>query len=735
MHILRRRAARGLDLRSRVPAFLLGFLATSFQIYLLREFNAAFYGNELTFGFVLGAWLLWGGLGSLIRPKRAVDGTGLVRLYTLAIGLFLASLVLLRFSHRLMGLPPGQATGLTASLASSLLVGFLVSFPLGAAFVLNSLGLPGGTLRVYVLESLGAAVGGLGVHFLLVPRFSNWQGASIVSAAAAAALLFAVPRKRSAGLIAVALAASAGFGFLDSPAQKAAWRPLELVRSEDTPYGRLQVIRVGQQLSLYSNGLPLFTYPDAAAAEESVHFALLQLPRPRNVLLIGGGAGGALGEILKYPEARVDYVELDPAVIRLAEAVLPASGIADLRSPRVAIHLEDGRAFLERAPAASYDAVILDLPEPATAQINRFYTVEFFATVRAKLGPRGVLAFAVPSDENYIGRDLQRLLGSLLATLENVFPRVAVVPGGRNVFLASGAPLSIEAGWLSAAVSKLGLRNSFVSPGMLPARLNPLRVDYLMDKIRAGAGAGALNRDLVPVSYYFHSVFWAGQFKGPESRLLGLLARIPPFWVLDFPLMLAVPFLALAALRKRPSPYRFLVPVAVMGFTAIIAEMAVLIAFQAAFGCVYGKISLLLTSFMAGLFAGSAAGRRRKRAGPGDLAAVEAGFVIILLGVAAAVSAPVPEAVPYLALFAFGGLGGWLFIVANRLYLGESGHPGTGYAIDLIGSFLGVVLASSFVIPLLGIPALLGRLALLNLLGMLFAAALTLRKGANATVA
>ena len=79
---------RGLDLKSRLPAFLLGFLAAAFQIYLHREFSAEFYGNELTFGLFLGSWLLWGGLGSLARPEATRESSSgrLYGLYGLAIG-------------------------------------------------------------------------------------------------------------------------------------------------------------------------------------------------------------------------------------------------------------------------------------------------------------------------------------------------------------------------------------------------------------------------------------------------------------------------------------------------------------------------------------------------------------------------------------------------------------------------------------------------------------------------
>ena len=114
---------RDLGLKAWGPPVLLGFLAASIQVYLLREFAAEFYGNELTFGLFLGSWLLWGGLGSLIRPRplQRAGTSGLAGLYGLVIGLFLAGLVGLRFSHKLLGVLPAELTGLAPALARRIL--------------------------------------------------------------------------------------------------------------------------------------------------------------------------------------------------------------------------------------------------------------------------------------------------------------------------------------------------------------------------------------------------------------------------------------------------------------------------------------------------------------------------------------------------------------------------------------------------------------------------------------
>jgi len=396
MRFLRRPHPRDLGLTADAPAILLGFTATAFQIYLLREFSAHFSGNELVYGIVLASWLFWGGLGSLAGPRFAGSKERIERLFYAVALLFPAGLVALRFSRFALGILPGEVTGMGPALAAAAAIGFVSSFPLGVLFALIAR-LPGVDVpRVYAFESLGAVAAGLTVSLGLIPLVTNWQGAALAAViAAAGAFLTFGRRTRPVAPVAVMTLLAAFFAG-DLPSQKIWWKPFELIGSRDTPYAKLQAVRTGDQLSLYASGLPVFSTPDPAAAETPVHFAMLQNPGARKVLLIGGGVGGGLAEVLKYPNASVDSVELDPGIIRMAEAVLPENDRAALRDPSVNVRREDGVKFL-REGMRRYDVIILNLPEPATAQINRFYTKEFFVLARSRLASGGVFSFIVPS--------------------------------------------------------------------------------------------------------------------------------------------------------------------------------------------------------------------------------------------------------------------------------------------------------------------------------------------------
>jgi spermidine synthase len=400
-------------------------------------------------------------------------------------------------------------------------IGFIASFPLGALFALIA-GMPGADItRVYAFESLGAAGAGLAVSLGLVSIVSNWQGTAIAAGAAAAGVFLVLGRwKRPAGLAAGSILLAAFFAG-DLPSQKAWWKPFELIASRDTPYGKLQAVKISGQVSLYASGIRVLSSPDPAAAETPVHFTMLQRPDSRSVLLIGVGVGGGLEEVLKYPNASPDSVELDPEIVRMAEAVLPEKDRAGLRNPRARIHHGDGIRFL-RDGAQLYEVIILNLPEPATAQINRFYTREFFAWPARGFG-RG--PFVVPSSEDSLGPDLRRFLSSLTRP-SATFPRSGSSPKHERL-------PGISAPHARSEVRRIGTRCRFY-PSMRRScgKAEPCGRRAFREPRQAGRATWTL-----PPAYYFQSVLWSSQFPGSGSGMLRLFARLPAWLLLGLPLL------------------------------------------------------------------------------------------------------------------------------------------------------------------------------------------------------
>jgi spermidine synthase len=702
-------------LKKDLPAFSLGLLATSLQILLLREFSAYFYGNELTFGIVLASWLLWGGLGSLVAG-RMKSFPNLTMFYIFVILSFPLVLVAVRFSRFLFGLLPGEIVGLLPVILISFGVCALISFPLGALFVVNVQRQGGDIKRVYIWESLGAVAAGPTVYLLLTLFAASWGAAAVVSGMIIVLVFWSEESRPSLLWAAGVLAVLAGFVIADLPIQRAYWQPFQLIAGRDSRYGRLQIVKNQEQLTLYSNNSPVFSFPDIATAEESVHFALLQNPQARRALIIGGGGGQTLDELLKYPNLHIDCVEIDPEIIRMSARYLGESRRQVQASPRVRMIFQDGRAFL-RNNSDEYEIIILNLPEPATAQINRFYTEEFFELAKKHLLSGGVFSFSVPSSENVIGRELQQYLSSQYYTLKNVFPVVKVVPGSRNIFLASSSSLTIDPGELSRRIAALKLPTRYLERRSLESRLHPLRVQYLNEMV--SSGPRRINSDLAPVSFFLQASVWSTQFRGPEATVMWSLSRLPVFWLVGFPLLLFAVFLLALRARKKETSFS-LVPLAAMGLTTIVAEIVLLVWFQALYGYLYGRVALLLSTFMFGLFIGASLSAKAQAITFSRLTSIQGAFLALLAAFWLIIPAHPPEFMAFFILLLFGILGGRLFIISNQLYLRSKADYGRGYGLDLIGSFSGALVTSSLLIPLTGLIRVIESMIILNAFCLLF---------------
>jgi len=692
----------------------LGLSSLVTQVLVLREFLNVFAGNELVLGLILGSWLLLTGLGSLVGrlAGRLRDPLAWLVAAQLGIALMpLAQIALVRLTKQVF--LPGLTPGLGAALLTALLVLLPYCVLAGFALVLCT-GLVSAPRQsdqigqVYVLDTLGSVAGGLLFSFFLVFYLTPVQTAAflLVLNLLAALLLVWTARRPALGATVLGVLVAALLVLLLTDLERttgqALFPGLDLLHQESTPYGHLAVIRQGNQLAVYENGLPFAATDDRWAAEEMVHYALSQHPDPRRVLLLSGGLQGAAAEVTKYPVERVDYVELDPDLIALAQRT-GALG-AD---PRLHPVPADARRFVKTAPAL-YDAVLVDLPPPATAQLNRFYTVEFFSEVKQVLRPDGVFSFTLSGAENYAGPQVRLLTSSVYRSLESVFPHVLIIPGDRLWLVASARPLDYD---IAARLEARDIQTSYVHADYLEARLASDRLERAREMVTAPA---PLNRDFSPVSYYAHLRRWLAQFGG------GLL--------LPFLFILAVGVLFFVLLAG--SPYR---PVSLAlgasGAVGMGLEVVLLLAFQVCYGYVYGHLGLIVAAFLAGSSLGAAwSGRRRGDAFllllrlDGLLALTAAALAPVLVTVRAAEALLVHTLLPPL-LFALltaavGFLVGAQLPPAARLtFRGVEDTAGRLFAFDLLGAGARALLIAAFCVPLLGLEItcyLLGGVKLLS---------------------
>jgi spermidine synthase len=164
----------------------------------------------------------------------------------------------------------------------------------------------------------------------------------------------------------------------------------EIVYATSSPYQRIVVTRGKSGFHLFLNGNLQFSSADEYRYHEAlVHPALGAVAAPRRVLILGGGDGLALREVLKYPSVKeVTLVDLDRKMTQLSKA-FPA--LADLNrnsfsDPRVHVINEDAMIWLDRN-ASLYDAAIVDFPDPNNFALGKLYTTRFYRMLRAHLAP------------------------------------------------------------------------------------------------------------------------------------------------------------------------------------------------------------------------------------------------------------------------------------------------------------------------------------------------------------
>jgi spermidine synthase len=743
---------------------LIGFSAVAGQIVLMRELIVVFSGNEMALGIMLATWLFWTATGSSLSSRFGLglkNARGAVAALECLLAASLpATIFALRAAKAMFQTVPGELVGPIPMLLTSLACLSLFCALSGALFVVaarmcqreSGLSPRLAASSAYMLEAVGSGTGGIATSIVLLHSLDSFQIAflvAILNLSMASVLLFRMARKPLLAL-AVAVAVCAFFLLtyvaprMNRAAQARLWQGFHLEASRDTIYGNLTVTETGNMRSIYDNGVLLANAPDEAAAEESVHYALLEHPAPKHILMIGGGVNGGIAEALKHPTVEsVDYVELDPALIGMARQFFPGQAAALISDPRVHVHYADGRRYL-RTTSRSFDAILLNVPDPQTAQLNRFYTAEFFESARQHLAPGGLLALELRSSEETMSPAQVEFLRCIRRTLDEVFPYVVAIPGDTLHFFAAAQPnvLADDPQVLIARLHARSLKTLYVSEYFIPYRMMPDRMAQVREQLMPLAST-PVNRDLAPVAYSFDIVLWSAQFRGGSTRWFQSAARIPFLTVLSATLaalLLVTIVLAMVRAPQRRARSAAAYCTAATGFTLMALQVFLLLGFQAIYGYVYHQLAILIGLSMAGIALGSWLGMRRIRLNGGSarhamaatqfLLALAVPALILAVSLMAKVtgvaSTWLAAQCVFPALAALTGmLGGFQFPIAAEIFLldgGSEAKTGQLYAIDLLGGCAGALVLCTYLIPVFGFWRTAWLCAAINLAPALLAA-------------
>ena len=168
----------------------------------------------------------------------------------------------------------------------------------------------------------------------------------------------------------------------------------QIVYSTSTPYQRLVITKWKDDLRLYINGNLQFSSRDEYRYHEAlVHPALQSMPWAKRVLVLGGGDGLALREVLRYPNiTHVTVVDLDPAMTGAftTRPELVKLNAAAFHDKRVTVVNADAAIWLQHS-SEMFDAAIVDFPDPSSFAIGKLYSVPFYAVLKKHVAAGGLV--------------------------------------------------------------------------------------------------------------------------------------------------------------------------------------------------------------------------------------------------------------------------------------------------------------------------------------------------------
>ena len=387
----------------RPPLLFLNVLivATCGLIYELLAGTLASYvlGDSVTqFSLIIGIYLFAMGVGSWF--SRFIE-KGLARRF---VDIELAVAILGGFSAPLLFLSFARVSYFYAVLyfivfAIGVFVG--LEIPLLLRILKDQVEFKDLISRVLAFDYIGALLASILFPILFVPKLGLVRTSLIFGMLNALVALWGTwlmrplikgritgLRVRSAIVLALLLVAFVKANTLTSLAEDEMFAD-EIVYAKDTRYQRIVITRGRAGFQLFLNGNLQFSSTDEYRYHEAlVHPAMLLSNNPRRVLVLGGGDGLALREILKYPSVvQVTLVDLDPDMTRLSSRfpLLAELNQHSFDNERVHVINQDAFIWLEHTNDEPYDAAIVDFPDPNTFALGKLYTTRFYRLLRNRL--------------------------------------------------------------------------------------------------------------------------------------------------------------------------------------------------------------------------------------------------------------------------------------------------------------------------------------------------------------
>lgn len=394
---------------NRTPVLFLNVLivATCGLVYELLAGTLASYvlGDSVTqFSLIIGIYLFAMGIGAWLSrfiEKSLARSFIEVELAVAVIGGISSPLLFLSFAR----LSYFQVILYSTVLAIGILVG--LELPLLMRIVKDHLDFKDLVSRVLAFDYIGALAASLLFPIFLVPKlglvrtsllfgvlngmvglWGTWLLRPMIRGEVTAL------RGRAVVVIALLVAGLIKADALTSLAEDNLFAD-EIIYTKTTRYQRIVITRGRAGFQLFLNGHLQFSSADEYRYHEAlVHPAMELHGSPRRILVLGGGDGLALREVLRHGSVEeVTLVDLDPDMSNLPERFPPLAELNNhaFRDPRVTVINQDAMIWLE-GRGFPYDAAIIDFPDPNTFSLGKLYTTRFYRLLRQRLAPQAAVA-------------------------------------------------------------------------------------------------------------------------------------------------------------------------------------------------------------------------------------------------------------------------------------------------------------------------------------------------------
>ena len=373
---------------------------------IISTVSSYLLGNSVyQFSMTIGFFMLSMGIGSYL--SKLLSDNLIQNFITIEIAISLvggiSSLLLL------MAFPMVRALYDTVMYSLIVIIGVLVGMeiPLLTGILSHKKSIRDSIAEVMSLDYLGALIGSVAFPLILLPQLglirSSFAIGLITILTALTSIYFfrkhlSHPKLMTVVSLAVLLllVVFTAYGTrLTSYAEKHLYFD-QIIYKKQTKYQKIVVTKsnITDEHRLYIDGHIQFSSRDEYRYHESLVHPLLSISGDvSNVLVLGGGDGLAVREILKHDDVKlIHLVDIDPEMTMLGKHLYLLSKINErsLDNPKLTIFNEDAFSFINKA-GILYDRVIIDMPDPHNEAINKLYAKEFYTMIRKRMSPQGIL--------------------------------------------------------------------------------------------------------------------------------------------------------------------------------------------------------------------------------------------------------------------------------------------------------------------------------------------------------